>query len=221
MFARLNTSTVFDAKVNEVDDPLLLGLVAGYGIAIPVGAIAVLIVQTGIRCGFRCAAAAGAGAATADLTYATLAVTGGASLSVLVRSVQQPIRWTSAAILAAIAIVGLLRVRQAPAIEGPVPARRREHARTYARFLGLTIVNPMTVVYFVAIVLGSGFTADLTASQGLVFVAGAFIASLSWQMLLAGVGGLARHALPRHLHTGASIAGHLLILVMAVLIVTP
>jgi threonine/homoserine/homoserine lactone efflux protein len=55
----------------------VLGMIAGYGIAIPVGAIAVLIVQVGIRCGFRCAASAGAGAATADLLYALLAVTGG------------------------------------------------------------------------------------------------------------------------------------------------
>lgn len=42
--------------------PFLIGLVAGFGIAIPVGAIAVLIVQVGTRCGFRCAASAGAGA---------------------------------------------------------------------------------------------------------------------------------------------------------------
>lgn len=201
-------------------EPLLLGLVAGYGIAIPVGAIAVLIVQTGIRCGFRCAAAAGAGAATADLAYAALAVTGGAGLSVLVSSIQQPIRWASAAILAAIAIVGLVRLRHAPAVEGTSPPTRGEHARTYARFLGLTIVNPMTVVYFVAIVLGSGFTANLTAEQGLVFVAGAFAASLSWQLLLAGVGGVARNALPDRLHTAASVVGHVVILAMAALIVT-
>jgi len=29
------------------------GLIAGYGIAIPVGAIAILIVEMGLRCGFR------------------------------------------------------------------------------------------------------------------------------------------------------------------------
>lgn len=40
----------------------LLGVVAGLGIAIPVGAIAVLIVQVEIRCGFWCGTSAGAGA---------------------------------------------------------------------------------------------------------------------------------------------------------------
>jgi arginine exporter protein ArgO len=51
-------------------EPFLTGVIAGYGIAIPVGAIAILIVQVGIKCGFRCAFAAGAGAATADLAHA-------------------------------------------------------------------------------------------------------------------------------------------------------
>jgi len=34
---------------------LLAGLAAGYGIAIPVGAVSVLIVETGLRLGFRSA----------------------------------------------------------------------------------------------------------------------------------------------------------------------
>lgn len=200
-------------------DPLLLGLLAGYGIAIPVGAIAVLIVQVGVRCGFRCAAAAGAGAATADLAYAVLAVTGGATLSVLVASIQQPLRVASAGILAAIAVAGLRRVRH-PRPSGLAGASSSTGpAGTYARFLGLTIVNPLTVVYFVAIVLGSGLADDLAAVQGLVFAVGAFLASLSWQSLLAGVGSLARHALPRQLHAGTAVVGHLVVLAMAVLVV--
>ena len=52
----------------------LIGAAAGYGIAIPVGPIAVLIVRTGLRRGFRVAAAAGAGTATVDLVYATIAL---------------------------------------------------------------------------------------------------------------------------------------------------
>ena len=88
-------------------DAFLKGAVAGYGIAIPVGAIAVLIVEVGIRCGFRCAFFAGAGAATADFVYAGLAVAGGAALAGAVESVEQPLRTVSAVVLAAIAVVGL------------------------------------------------------------------------------------------------------------------
>ena len=50
------------------------GALAGYGIAIPVGAIAVLIIEISLRQGFRSGFMAGAGAATADLIYAAVAM---------------------------------------------------------------------------------------------------------------------------------------------------
>lgn len=200
-------------------EPLVLGGLAGFGIAIPVGAIAVLIVQTGVRCGFRCAASAGAGAATADLVYAMLAVTGGATLAASIASVQEPLRWASAAILAAIAVSGLRRLGTEPAPADTGEPARAAHVGTYARFLGLTIVNPMTVVYFATIVLGSGLADGLTAPQAATFALGAFLASLSWQLLLAATGGLTRGRLPRRFHTGVTLAGHVLVLGMAVLVV--
>ncbi|MBU6422842.1 MAG: lysine transporter LysE, partial [Chloroflexi bacterium] len=57
--------------------PFALGVAAGYAIAIPVGAIAVLILRIGMRHGLRQGALAGAGAATADLVYSASAVTVG------------------------------------------------------------------------------------------------------------------------------------------------
>jgi arginine exporter protein ArgO len=197
----------------------LLGMAAGYGIAIPVGAIAVLIVQVGIRCGFRCAASAGAGAATADLLYALLAVTGGVALAAAVEDVGEPLRWLSAGVLVVIAVHGLLRARRAPTMaDAPLPGAR-EYALTYARFLGLTIINPLTVVYFAAIVLGLGLAAELSAGDGVAFVIGAFIASLSWQLFLAAVGAFVGRRLPPRFAIGAAIAGNVLILAMAMLIV--
>ncbi len=197
----------------------LLGVAAGYGIAIPVGAIAVLIVQVGIRCGFGCAASAGAGAATADLLYALLAVTGGVALAAAVEDVGEPLRWVSAGVLVLIALRGLARARRAPGMaDAPLP-RPREYALTYARFLGLTVINPLTVVYFAAIVLGLGLAAELTPAAGVAFVAGAFLASLSWQLLLAAVGAVVGRRLPPRFAVGAAIAGNVLILAMALLIV--
>ena len=197
----------------------LLGVAAGYGIAIPVGAIAVLIVQVGIRCGFGCAASAGAGAATADLLYALLAVTGGVALAAAVEDVGEPLRWVSAGVLVLIALRGLARARRAPGMaDAPLP-RPREYALTYARFLGLTVINPLTVVYFAAIVLGLGLAAELTPAAGVAFVTGAFLASLSWQLLLAAVGAVVGRRLPPRFAVGAAIAGNVLILAMALLIV--
>jgi arginine exporter protein ArgO len=197
----------------------LLGIIAGFGIAIPVGAIAVLIVQVGIRCGFWCAFSAGAGAATADFAYSIVAVAGGVALADVIGNIGEPFRWVSAAALVVIAMVGLYNARKPPA-PSPVDARiRTEYVRTYLKFLGLTIINPMTVVYFAAVVLGLGLADGLAFSQGMLFVTGAFLASLSWQTLLAGIGAFAGSRLPRGFQVGAVIIGNVVVLLMAVLIV--
>jgi arginine exporter protein ArgO len=60
-------------------------------------------------------------------------------------------------------------------------------AAAYGLFLGITAVNPTTVVYFAAVVLGNQHLTSGVA-QGAVFVAAAFVASASWQLLLAGGG---------------------------------
>ncbi|REK26407.1 MAG: lysine transporter LysE [Actinobacteria bacterium] len=203
-------------------EAFVAGLIAGYGIAIPVGAIAILIVQVGIKCGFRCAFAAGAGAATADFLYAGLAVIGGATLAGLVESVGDPLRIASGVVLAVIAVIGLRRSRNLP--ERPTEFTypdRSEIASTYARFLGLTVINPTTVVYFAAVIIGLGVASDLTPAAGVVFVGGAFLASLSWQTLLAAVGSFARSRLTPSTQRLAVILGNLVILGLAVVILIP
>jgi arginine exporter protein ArgO len=52
------------------------------------------------------------------------------------------------------------------------------------------LLNPLTVTYFGALILGLGSLGKLAPSGRVAFVAGAGLASLSWQTLLAGVGGL-------------------------------
>jgi threonine/homoserine/homoserine lactone efflux protein len=200
-------------------DSFLTGVVAGYGIAIPVGAIAVLIVQVAIRCGFWCGASAGAGAATADLAYSVLAVTGGVALAASVEAIGEPLRWASAGVLAAIAVRGLYRARREPAAVQTTLPSRTEYAGTYAKFLGLTIINPLTVVYFAAVVLGLGLADDLRAGQAALFAAGAFLASLSWQTLLAAVGALVGHRISRRFQLGAAVVGNVVVLAMAALII--
>ncbi|HEX9688763.1 MAG TPA: hypothetical protein VGB47_06815 [Thermoanaerobaculia bacterium] len=58
--------------------PFLEGLLAGYGIAIPVGGITLLILDVALRNGFRRGFFAGAGAASADFLGAlAVAIAGG------------------------------------------------------------------------------------------------------------------------------------------------
>jgi arginine exporter protein ArgO len=198
-------------------DALINGVLAGYGIAIPVGAIAILIVTTGMRCGFACAASAGAGAATADLVYATVAVTAGTAAARALEPWAGHIRIISAVVLVILALGGLTRLRATDkASAALVTPQRTDLAATYARFLGLTIINPLTIVYFGTMVLGSTVGKSLNFAEAAVFVAGAFAASLSWQTLLAAVGAGARRGLSSRLRTVTSVVGNLFILGLAV-----
>ncbi|HWH24340.1 MAG TPA: LysE family transporter [Candidatus Limnocylindria bacterium] len=189
----------------------IAGALAGYGIAIPVGAIAVLIIHTGIRDGLRPALAAGAGAAGADGIYATLAVTLGAAAAGLIAPVETPLRLLAGLVLVGLAVRGLVALRSArEPLADATGALRRSHRRTFAAFLGLTLLNPMTVTYFAALVLGLGRRDEL--AEQAVFIIAAFAASLSWQSLLAGFGALVGRGPAHRLRTPTVIVGNLIIL---------
>lgn len=200
-------------------EPFLTGIAAGYGIAIPVGAIAVLIIDAGLRNGFPSAFFAGAGAATADLLYSTLAVVGGVALSEAVGSVGDGFRVASAVVLILIAIQGFRRVRagRGEAAERTI-LERRELGQTYLRFVALTVINPTTIVYFAAVIVGLGVADEFTPAQGALFVAGAFLASFSWQTTLALVGSVAGQRLGSRTRIVAAVLGNLVVIALAVVI---
>ena len=188
----------------------LRGLVAGYGIAIPIGAISVMILDASIRRGFRHGFAAGAGAASADLFYATIAAGAGGVIGPLLAPMAFPLRVASGIVLTLIALHGfrsLLRSRAAIA----EPEAKSQARGTFARFLALTLVNPLTIVYFAALVLANS-SRPLTAIELSTFVAGAFVASFSWQTLLALLGAWAHLSAGETFRRLSGVFGNLVIL---------
>ncbi|MCO1576768.1 LysE family transporter [Crossiella sp. SN42] len=172
-------------------EALVAGLLAGYGIAMPVGAVATYLVALAARTTPRTGAAAALGVAAADGLYALLAVLGGAALTELLRPIAQPLRWASVAVLVLLALrtawtaVRRYRAGLDPAAEDSPPSP----ARAFLLLLGITVLNPTTVVYFSALVLGRT-QANTTAQAAAVFVLAAFLASASWQLVLATGGSL-------------------------------
>ncbi|WP_433262467.1 LysE family transporter [Micromonospora vinacea] len=177
----------------------LAGLVAGYGVAIPVGAIAILILGLSARTSFRVGAAAALAVATADGLYAAVAVLGGAGLAGIIAPVAGPLRVVAAVVLLGLAGHGLWRTWSAHRSQRPPTARVGQGmgtpGRAYAALLGLTLLNPMTVLYFTALVLGRRDTADSGVLAVALFVAGVFLASASWQLVIAGGGTVVGRAL--------------------------
>ena len=205
----------------------LAGVAAGFGIAIPVGAIAILIVETGLRRGFRLGAAAGAGAATVDGIYALVAAAFGTALAALLAPLETPLRVLAVVVLVAIAVRGLLGLRAlslpvaADGVRVPPDVEAAERGgsalRTYGVFVAITLLNPVTVTYFAALILGLGSTGD-NPSEKAAFVVGAFLASLAWQTLLAAVGAFLHRRLSPRLRAGVVLVGNGIILAFALAI---
>ena len=195
----------------------LAGAVAGYAIAIPVGAIAVLIIHTALTSGLRQGLAAGAGAATADLIYATVAALAGAGVAAFIGPLVAPLRVVGGLALVGIGIYGLLTAWQSRDRDtGAHMPAHRAHGRTYLAVLGLTLLNPATVIYFAALTVGLPFLGDL--AERLVFAGAAFVASLSWQWLLAVFGALLGRGAGHRLRLPTALLGNVIVIVLGLLV---
>ena len=166
----------------------LAGFAAGLAIAMPLGAIAVLILRESMVRGLRFGLAAGAGCATVDFLYCALALALGATLADAVEPMLPTLAAISGLVIVGIGVYQLVRALRAHA----TPAEQAELVsgsplRVYGRFVGLTALNPATIVYFLA--LSAVLTSVTTSAAGpIVFVLFTFLASLLWQSTIAVVG---------------------------------
>ncbi|GAA1312807.1 lysine transporter LysE [Planotetraspora silvatica] len=177
---------------------LVAGLLAGYGIAMPVGAVATYLVALTARTSLKIGICAALGVATADGLYALVAAIGGSALTPVLEPIMAPLRWASAFVLIAMAArSGITAFRQ---YRKQQVASRTDEApltptRAYLGLLGITMMNPITVIYFAALVLATQASAAPDLLGQAVFILAAFAASASWQLLLAGGGALLGRAL--------------------------
>jgi threonine/homoserine/homoserine lactone efflux protein len=199
-------------------EAMVAGAVAGFAIAIPVGAIAILIIHTGLTRGLRTGLAAAAGAASADGIYATIAVLAGIGVSNVIGPLVGPLRVVGGLVLILLGVRGLLTLRsprgigEADVLEAAAPG----HRRTYLELLGLTLLNPATVIYFAALTVGLPVLTD--TGERLAFAAAAFAASLTWQCGLAVFGAALGRGAGHRLRRPTVIFGNAIVIALGVLI---
>jgi arginine exporter protein ArgO len=133
-------------------------------------------------------------------------------------------RWAAAAVLVALAVRGAVvavRHHRDPARTRGERGALATPGRAYLALLGLTLLNPATIVYFGALVLGRRAVDGLDVGSEAVLAA-AFVASASWQLLLVGGGSLVGRLLtgPRGRLVTALVAS-LVIAALAVWLVVP
>jgi arginine exporter protein ArgO len=171
-----------------MDAAAISGVLAGYGIAIPVGAIAIFLIKLGATACLCIGAAAGLGAASVDGGYALATVVGGHGFAGQVHALAAQLHPAAGVLLAVVATwMGLAAVRRyrAPGTTPGIALRLRKPLRAYMTLAGITMLNPLTALYWAALVLGRQASAiGFTPAQAGVFVLAVLAASASWQLVL-------------------------------------
>jgi len=161
------------------------GLVIGVSIAAPVGPIGVLCIRTTLTQGMTAGFVTGLGAATADAIYAALGAFGIGAVTLLLNS--------AGASLRVIGIIVLLWIawstwRQTPTGESSLQAAP-SLGMAFIGTCGLTLTNPMTILSFAAIFAGAGLSGGARENitiHAAVLVAGTFVGSMAWWLILSG-----------------------------------
>ena len=168
-------------------DPALFwkGFLIGLAIAAPVGPIAILCIRRTLEDGGWNGLATGLGAATADAIYGAIAAFGIAAVSSRLVEQEDPIRVVGG--LALISIGWRIFVTR-PETTPATSRSARGTSGAYASAVFLTLTNPATILYSVAVFAGLGLAgSDTSGSRALVLVLGVFIGSAAWWLALVGI----------------------------------
>ena len=168
------------------------GIIIGLTLAVPVGPISLVCIHRTVADGRFHGILSGFGVATADSLYAAVAFLGLTAVSGLIIGHQTLFR-----LLAGIALilVGIQVFRSVPAAvsngDGQEP-----YLQDYLSLFAIAAANPLTIIFFITILPGFGVVAQGTTLIAAVpFVAGVFLGSIVWWIILCGSLGSVRSRL--------------------------
>lgn len=175
---------------------LLKGVLVGIIIAVPAGPVGVLCIRRTIFHGRLAGFVSGLGAASADAVFGIIAAFGLTFVSSLLLDYRDWLRLGGAGFLLYIGISAFT----ADPLDGPPAQRDRDGLLAdYASAFALTITNPITILAFVAIFAGIGFTGhEATLGRAAILVLGVWLGSLLWWAGLALGTGMVRLSFDRH-----------------------
>lgn len=175
-------------------DLFTFGFAAGLALAIPVGPMAILLINTTMTRGWRHGSLGALAMAVIDFSYALVVFLVGALIANFLSDWGVWLTLAGAAILLALGTQTLIRnialLNQPDRLDkNSVP--EGSLGRTFATFAGATVLNPPTALYFLAIApTVSSLSSDSGIAPALLFAGGVFIGSIIWQegLAMAGLG---------------------------------
>ena len=184
-------------------------LIIGLFVAAPVGAMGILCIQRTLAHGWRAGMATGAGIASADAMYAGLVAFGLTTMSQWMVAYQAYIRIVGGF---ALLWLGWRAIATPPARDAAKAIDSRHLKSLYASAIGLTLTNPMTIMFFAAIFASAGLAAQARTGGAVAVTLGVTCGSLSWWLALTtGVSALRRAVSERLMSIVNRISGGMVI----------
>ena len=157
------------------------GIFVGFAMAIPIGPIGIMCIRKTLTEGRLRGLIIGLGAATADLLYGCVAAFGLTMISNTLVSQRIWIRLVGGALLL---FLGIRTFRAQPANPN-IPIISSGILRSYLTTVFLTLTNPLTIFAFIAVFAALGLGNGLSNFSASALVAGVFIGSCLWFLLLS------------------------------------
>lgn len=203
-----------------MNDLFVIGFFAGLALAIPVGPMAIMLINTTLEKGWRTGVAGASAMATVDFLYALTVFLLGHAISSFFATWGQLLSLLGAAVLLWLGISTLLRnfrLMRSPGQDVTDSKYASTPLKTFFVFAGATILNPPTALYFLGIAPSvAQMETDNFLLSALVFATGVFVGSVIWQQGLALAGTTLRKFAQKKIRVFFGLLGGALIIVLAV-----
>lgn len=193
---------------------------AGLALAIPVGPMAIMLINTTISRGLRHGVVGALGMATVDAAYALAVFVIGGLIAASLASLKLLFGLFGAAILLVLGVQTAYKNVQLLKITGDLEGKIVDDgsiAQTFGTFVAATSVNAPTALYFLAIapnVANMGY--QVSALNVSVFVISVFLGSLIWQESLVFTGMAIRGVTTNGFRAWIGLVGGILIVALAI-----
>lgn len=175
-----------------MNELFIIGFTAGLALAIPVGPMAIMLVNTTIAKGWRHGFFGALAMATVDFSYAFAVFLVGNAIATFLSEWALALSLVGSAILLWLGVATLWRnlaLLKKPADEVALVEAGGSKLKTFFTFAGATVINPPTALYFLALAPSiSRIKSDGFVQAALVFGLGVFVGSVIWQQVLAAAG---------------------------------
>ncbi len=169
----------------------LKGIMIGFAMAVPVGPLGIMCIRKTLTEGQLRGLIIGLGAATADFLYGCVAAFGLTFISTALVSERIWIRLAGGSLLI---FLGIRTFRARPT-DPNIPITSSSIVRIYLTAVFLTLTNPLTIFAFIAIFAALGLANGLGDFSTSALVAGVFVGSSLWFLILSSIVRLFREKL--------------------------